>query len=131
MAYRYKMNPNWKAAWVKALRSEDYEQGRMGEMRSEDPNGKTQGFCCLGVLQDLIDKSAFEDRRYESFPSPACLKVTGLPKYRRHETDGSPSPAANGIIAKLAEMNDGNNPAYEGRATFDEIADFIERELQA
>lgn len=48
------MNPEIKARWVAALRSGEYKQGE-GELRS-----KTERFCCLGVLCDLKDDSAWE-----------------------------------------------------------------------
>jgi hypothetical protein len=44
------MNQEIKAKWVEALRSEKYEQTN-GILRSEN------GFCCLGVLCDVLDPS--------------------------------------------------------------------------
>jgi hypothetical protein len=45
------MNKTVKKAWVRALRSDEYEQGRSG---LHDPAANT--FCCLGVLCDLHAK---------------------------------------------------------------------------
>lgn len=42
------MNPEWKAKWVTALRSGDYEQG-VGSLMAQ------RGFCCLGVLCNIIN----------------------------------------------------------------------------
>lgn len=44
------MNPEIKASWVEALRSEEYKQGANALHR----NGT---FCCLGVLCDLAVKA--------------------------------------------------------------------------
>lgn len=44
------MNPEIKAAWVKALRSGAYDQG-MGSLKAGHPG--SAAFCCLGVLCEL------------------------------------------------------------------------------
>ncbi len=56
------MNPDVKAAWLAALRSGNYTQGKecLKRVRS---NGDTE-YCCLGVLCDIlgrIDESRFEE----------------------------------------------------------------------
>ena len=48
------MTPEFKAAWVAALRSGKYQQGR-GALRKGDT------FCCLGVACDLIDPHGWEE----------------------------------------------------------------------
>jgi hypothetical protein len=45
------MKPEVKAAWVKALRSGDYKQGRSVLRRNDDT------YCCLGVLCELAVKA--------------------------------------------------------------------------
>ncbi len=44
------MNPEVKAEWLKALRSGEYKQCR-GSLAKHN-----QGYCCLGVLADVVDK---------------------------------------------------------------------------
>lgn len=46
-----KMNPEWKAKWLEALRSGKYVQGTDCLRNSEDQ------YCCLGVLCDVYDTS--------------------------------------------------------------------------
>lgn len=47
------MNPIWKDRWVTALRSGDYSQG-MGNLMAQE------GFCCLGVLCDIINPDGWD-----------------------------------------------------------------------
>jgi hypothetical protein len=46
-----KLNPDVKKAWLAALRSGEYQQGK-GVLRSENDR-----FCCLGVLCDLAARA--------------------------------------------------------------------------
>ena len=122
-----KMKAEWKAKWVAALRSGKFKQGPEGVMRSQDWDGKVNGYCCLGVLQEITAPADLENVNYESFPSPACLRAAGLPKYRKFTRLGNPEPAESGIVMTLAKMNDGDIGSR--RSSFDEIADFIEKNL--
>lgn len=45
------MNKKIKKAWLKALRSDDYEQG-VGQLCYTENDG-IDHFCCLGVLIDV------------------------------------------------------------------------------
>lgn len=138
-----KLDPEKKARWLNALRSEEYKQGRE-QLRS--PGDK---FCCLGVVCDLYLKDTGQgewqqeedaryrgdytfhvtdaDRSWSSLPV-AVVRWLGLPvpdDYTSAEMiplsdlrvigkDGRPVPVSN--------LND------EGR-TFAEIADLIEAHL--
>lgn len=46
------LDPNFKKAWVSALRSGEYEQG-CGTLKTEDTDSGTVSFCCLGVLREV------------------------------------------------------------------------------
>jgi hypothetical protein len=102
------MNQEVKEKWVAALRSGDYEQGK-SHLRE---NGK---YCCLGVLCNTVNPDGWkgdffvykgeEDRNY--LPSN-FLEEVGLEFVAER---------------KLAYSND------QG-ATFDEIADQIEKDVQ-
>lgn len=50
----FKMDPEFKAQWLEALRSGRYPQGR-GALRREGY------YCCLGVLADVIDPTEWDD----------------------------------------------------------------------
>ena len=112
------MNENAKA-WVKALRSGDYQQTRHALRRDN-------GFCCLGVACDLAVKAGLPVELRES-----CGMVTyngeksGLPPIVRawlglSEVDGYMEGFACGCYS-LAYMNDHGG-------SFTEIADAIEEE---
>ena len=97
----------WVKAWVKALRSGEYEQ-----CRARLHDGK--GFCCLGVAIDVLVEGDWQlgdsDRLYKFggdflFPTDQVLDKIGL---------------SSGISAKLAEFNDNGK-------SFKWIASWIER----
>lgn len=113
------MDPKLKKAWVKALRSGEYKQGR-GHMCEDTPEGPR--YCCLGVLVDIahdgdwvldpnittwkIDNN-FDPSFQASFPSNKFLNEVEL---NRDTAD------------EVAHMND------DGKS-FEEIADFIEESV--
>ena len=91
------MTPEFKAAWVAALRSGKYEQGR-GALRTGDT------YCCLGVACDLIDPIAWDGRTWRD----CAFDNIGLLPF-----------IARGSAETLADLNDSGD-------TFAQIADFIE-----
>lgn len=95
------MNPEIKKKWVEALRSGEYEQTE-GQLRVDDEKGKPVGYCCLGVLCEVMGAKYIPTRGRADAEKDAGL----------HEDDGF----------KLACMND------DGRS-FREIADYIEANL--
>jgi len=107
-----RMNQNIKELWVKALRSGDFRQ-TIGAMRDYDYKGNPGSYCCLGVLQALVEPEHPEGAN-GSVPTASCLKASGLGRYR---------PYSEGVCGKLIELNDTRG------ASFKEIADFIEENL--
>ena len=103
-----KLNPEFKAKWIAALRSGEFEQGTKYLRTNGDR------FCCLGVAAHLLAPDEWEDsypawliRGSEcALPTALCVEV-GL---NRNAHDA------------LWKMNDG---CY----SFSEIADWIERHL--
>ena len=127
------MNPKVKDAWLKALRSGDYEQG-------EDWLRCNDVFCCLGVLTDLYIKehSLHWDREpinrgYDTFSLDEVATVlpneviewAGVtdcnPAVFTKKAD-FPSSFGEPAIHTLAELNDSHIP-------FSKIADCIEDSL--
>lgn len=128
------MNPEIKKKWVDALRSGKYTQGR-GYLRDENNR-----FCCLGVLCDVLapegwtetvedpDYDGDEYRGYYAF-------IEQLPEACNHEEVKYTTHLPHGIRKvcevenqfaaqdQLIDMND------EKRASFHEIADWIEENL--
>lgn len=111
------MNEKYKELWVKALRSGEYKQG-CGKLKTEIKDRVTDKVdvfhCCLGVLGEIINN---ENELMQVSLEAGWLTV---------ETVNSL-----GISweqqATLSSMNDGLNNDY--RKTFNEIADYIEKEL--
>lgn len=110
-----KLDPEFKAKWVKALRSGRYEQGRAG-LYSENQNT----YCCLGVACSIldIDNHVLNGKLY-----PNAIFSDIIPKLLVSNTK---------IINSLVHKNDGyrsdNNPT--GKVySFNEIADWIETNL--
>jgi hypothetical protein len=116
------MNPEVKAKWVEALRSDKYKQGK-----SYLKVGDT--FCCLGVLCDISGLAKWK--------RPATITAPpGVGMYLDAETtlpgavmswaglrEGNPEiPFTDGGFDTLADVNDGG-------ASFGEIADLIEKHL--
>ena len=120
------MDAGLKAKWIAALRSGKYTQTTK-VMRDDI------GFCCLGVLQDIIDPDGWEEKPSYCHPSSA------------HRGDGQPyikSEYLSGFIIKndqtltiqkvLALMNDGDDYGsfkFE-KHDFNQIADFIEENVK-
>jgi hypothetical protein len=113
------MDAKVKAEWLKALRSEEYEQGT-GYLRD-----KQDRFCCLGVLCDLAVKAKVIPEphqregswHYGDGPEDALylpdevMHWAGLDDFNPGSNDGRPV---------LSDMNDEHY-------TFTEIADTIEQ----
>lgn len=122
MAEIVRMNPEIKAKWLAALRSGEYGQGK-------DCLKGPGGFCCLGVLGDLMVEEGKaewqtdgEDGQAKLFDnklvlSPQVVDWAGLPSDPEGFFCGDV-----GLKAPLTMMND------QG-ATFEELAKIIEERL--
>ena len=127
------MKPEVKAAWIAALRSGEYKQGR-AQLRTGDQ------FCCLGVLCDIASKhgvgewhesGAFKaDGHWEgSLPPQVVIDWAGL---------GHINPRVGPVFDDdwrygLSDWNDGVQGTGDDTDidphSFAEIADLIEKEL--
>jgi hypothetical protein len=112
-----------RAQWTAALRSGQYRQS-LGRLRSSGDDDVGEGFCCLGVLCDLVapggwqkggryymSTSYYHDGAYD-VPVPSVCRAAGLP-------DGD-NPDIHSFLGELTEANDVK------RLTFAEIADAID-----
>ena len=101
------MNKEIKALWLAALRSKKYKQTRRNLK-----HGK--GHCCIGVLCDVIDPTAWKTApiRWGNLP---CKKTTP------YEANGVPLDYED--AQELMRMNDRDG------STFEEIATYIEENL--
>ena len=107
------LNKKFKQKWLTALRSGKYEQGE-----SELKTKGTQEYCCLGVACKIagLRPSDISGRTMPSTLSPKLQSK--LPPFFRSETVDRDHEG----LATLADMNDNGS-------TFEEIADYIERNL--
>lgn len=99
------MNPKYKASWIKALRSDQFKQGRLRLVSSD---GK---YCCLGVLCKIAgvprDTHGCFDGDAVSLSSQLMVEF-GIP-YRQ--------------VINLMSLNDAS------KLSFNKIADYIEKNL--
>lgn len=97
-------------AWLEALRSEKYPQDK-GHLKTRE------GFCCLGVLCDVIDNTKWNDYNNTHYQ-------TYGPSKKVASTDGDINLFffGNSGISRgtLMDMNDCENKSFK------EIADYIE-----
>lgn len=113
----FKLDPEVKEKWLTALRSGEYEQG-VGQLCY---NGK---FCCLGVLNDVLDLGYPEDYEHLSGSYPYVM----VKLKEKYGIDLGPYTGdfalilPKGVQGELAFWND------TGR-TFEVIADYIEEHL--
>lgn len=124
-------------AWVNALRSGEYQQGR-GTLRrfNTDDGVRSDSYCCLGVLCDLAERAGAVDS-YESGVAPDNGRVEYgsvlereawfLPLSVRNWSglDASDPPVEyEGVACSLTSLND------DIQLSFTEIADIVESQIQ-
>lgn len=114
------MNPEIKQKWLEALRSGDYEQGKSYLHRIDEEG--VDRYCCLGVLCNVLGVERELVGPNEEMSRQAHYTYDGrfgLPSANVEVDTGIDSS----VCLQLAKLND------EQSASFDEIADYIEREL--
>ena len=106
-----------QAKWLAALRSGKYQQSTQVLRGAE-------GFCCLGVLCDVIDPTRWSGQVYDrgaiGFPPPDILASVGMPHQRAGNINGE--SIYNNLTTRVAHMNDRGS-------SFTEIADLLEQEF--
>ena len=128
------MNPDIKTAWLEALRSGDFKQGKSALYNTE-----TDTYCCLGVLCELAAREGIVTKRpSESGDNVRYVGADGrgsmsyLPEWVANWAGIGGSFAHNPMVVDpdnedettfLAALNDDKNK------TFEEIANVIEASL--
>jgi len=104
-----KLPKAFKNKWIKALRSGKYEQiqGRLI---------KDKGYCCLGVACSVL-------KYHNRFVSN---HITIPKNYNRVPIALRGDALTNDLVEHLSDMNDG---VGEGKKSFKQIANFIEKYL--
>jgi hypothetical protein len=117
-----KLNPDFKAKWVTALRSGEYAQAREQLIADYETSDGRQALCCLGVGCVV---SGIPAVNLHGYALPALLHVHGWWQERGDDNDSLRDPAVmvNGERYTLSDLND------RLRLTFEEIADIIEQQL--
>lgn len=136
-----KMKAEDKARWLEALRSGEYKQTD-GALRVDG------AYCCLGVLQTILDGTPEEDAKGGYLPQPTVgfLNRHGIEvetKEIKSDIDrivsGGEFPYLdwNGTYARLMDMNDELGDDEDGEVMqgchlnpFPKIADFIEQNVE-
>ena len=113
MAYK-KLDPKFKAKWVKALRSGRYKQTD-NTLREINSKGESR-YCCLGVACNIIDRKAW--RTDFAFADDYHL---AWGKYPSNETRHLKF-VTSAVGSKHSQMNDSGS-------TFKDIADWIDKNL--
>ncbi len=113
--------------WLKALRSGEYKQAR-GYLRRirlrKTGEEKQWDHCCLGVLCDLMEEDKQAEWRGEStFHYGNSGSRKWLPDHFMAHLGMRRTSAQ-----RLTVMNDGNSTTR--RRTFEEIADYIEKNIE-
>lgn len=128
-----KMNPEFKAKWLAALRGGEYQQAQGALRRVEE--GKV-GYCCLGVACEISGKGRWRTDGHDRSVYGYQLNEEFLPE----ELDGRYSTARLPITLRhslgisweaedhVIQMNDGNYGETAPK-TFTEIAQWIEENL--
>lgn len=115
--------PQWmKDKWVAALRSGEYKQGR--NILKNDINGT---YCCLGVLQHVLDGDVERTHCPIDHPADRSSLPLGLPSGRWTLDKGIELHSdwvPRGTSYPLYSLND------RGEHTFAEIADIIEKGVE-
>lgn len=132
-----KLRPEFKEAWVAALRSGAYVQAT-GYLHviEEVPGAGGEGWCCLGVACDVLAKGGADiprserdiqpEGRIEMFdesgqmPSSAVRELMFVRPFAM--TNGDFTSSVADLLASLATENDGG-------ATFEEIVAWVEENL--
>jgi len=101
------MEKELKAKWIEKLRSSEYKQGRMFLRTCEN------SYCCLGVLCDILypDRWIKERGNYMIANNITCL------------------PGSIGVKQDLIRWENDLIDMNDSGISFNEIADFIEREV--
>lgn len=106
-----KLPKKFKEKWVKALRSGDYEQGKFYLKNSKG------NYCCLGVACKISGQKD-EDIMGIAYPKTIYNSIPKVPMFFKRPTE-----LQDDMLHTLSKMND------RGGKSFDEIADYIEKNL--
>jgi hypothetical protein len=121
---RLKLNPEAKAAWLEALRSGRYQQGKNLLVRMNE-DGSSE-YCCMGVLCELaIDHGVRVVREVAQEGALSVIYFSSHDTFPPHSVKEWAKLDSKAEI-ELATMNDGQ---HGDGFNFAKIADWIEENL--
>lgn len=111
-----------KAAWITALRSGEYAQGR-GSLVSIDWQTRVKSHCCLGVLADVMGAEEYDtpDEGLGFKFNPSIYGFRAIDDQGYHGGFIPRSIIGFGMQQALVQLND------SGNYTFNDIADRLEQ----
>lgn len=112
---KYTLPKKFAEKWLKALRSDEYTQGR-GRLHGIKENS----YCCLGVACHLVHKKQLKNPLYAEAGSPDDTSEEGKPifyKIPKNLREGR-------LVAELIDLNDVH--LYN----FEQIADWVEENVK-
>lgn len=112
-----KLPEPFKTNWINALRSGEYEQGKMYLYM----NGK---YCCLGVACVISGISTDELKKQMTIPE----NFTSIPDIIKGNIIRLDDEKSGNLVWELTSMNDGGENGDNSKS-FLEISDFIEQNL--
>ena len=123
------MKKSIRNKWLKALRSDEYEQGR-GQLAM--PVNEHDAFCCLGVLCDVLGEEFEEDSSINWQGLGVSRNGSGLEHYGLPPRILKKTGLSEKQSGYLSRMNDGD-PTDDGiewkEQSFTQIANWIEKHL--
>jgi hypothetical protein len=108
------MNKKWKEKWIAALRSGKYKQGH-GALK------KNNNYCCLGVLCDIYPETELLDKDVPYLGERF--------RWKNEVMRGKLSPGLRDALNISASHQNSLIMQNDSMTPFNEIADYIEREL--
>lgn len=113
---KWKLKPDIKKKWLKALKSGEYEKGR--GCLVEKVGGKTM-WCCLGVYADL-----FISEEWAEYPlrHPDLIEYYFVDRGDSYSATLPPTEVPVGVQSQLMSIND-------SQSTFDGVIEYIEENL--
>lgn len=128
MENNFKLEPEVKNKWIEALRSGDYVQTESVLYAGDDTITGRAKMCCLGVLEHILGtslESMWDEDEGDRYAVPGNLaqpkSVFGLNSSHIQEIED--------VEVYLVNMNDGHTQKNIKKHSFEEIADYIEKNL--
>ncbi len=126
MEKKFRLPKDIGEKWLIALRSGEYKQGQTVLVRDVPGYGKK--YCCIGVLGDICGVSfkIMDDRGLFDSGYIANMILNGLPIPAEIKGNGE----SNALVKELIYRNDGADKFQNNKQSFEQIADFIEAEVE-